>query len=82
MLAEGVQVLGMAFPGSSLQQDVLLFVRYLLETLPNLVLEAPSKGEPLPPLLSPPSYGTSSGGWGGGWHPWLAQLQCDHLKGR
>ena len=47
MLAEGLQVLGAGFRQSSLQQDVLLFVRYLLEMHPDLVLEAQSKGEPL-----------------------------------
>lgn len=47
MLAERVQGLGAGFPQSSLQQDVLLFVRYLLETHPDLVLEVQSKSEPL-----------------------------------
>ena len=47
VLAEGVQVLGTGFPQSSLQQDVLLFVRYLLEMHPNLMPEAQSDGEPL-----------------------------------
>ena len=51
MLAERVQGLGAGFPQSSLQQYVLLFVRYLLELHPDLVLEVQSKGEPL--LCSP-----------------------------
>lgn len=47
VLAEGVQVLGAGFPQPSLQQEVLLFARYLLGTHPDLVLEAQSKAEPL-----------------------------------
>lgn len=83
MLAERVQGLGAGFPQSSLRQDVVLFIRYLLEMHPDLVLEVQSK-RGASPLLSPPSYVTllPSGGQGHGWHLQLAQLQCDHLKGR
>lgn len=73
-------VLGVGFPQPSWQQDLLLFVRYILEIHPDLVLDVKNEEEPL--LCCLPHLPCSPWGQGHGWHPWLAQLQCDHPKGK